>query len=998
MKSKLLVVILLVLAQTMWAQTLSVVGTVKDATGEPLIGATVMVPGTTTGTVTDFDGNYEISVAADGTLEFSYVGYQTQTIAVEGKKRIDVTLSDDTQLVEEVVVIGYGSLSKKEISSSIVQIDSKNLVKGPMNNPMEMLNGKVAGLTVSTTAGANPNGGSSLQIRGASSLEAGSSPLIVIDGIPGGDIRNVAAQDIESMTVLKDAASAAIYGTRGANGVILITTKKGSSEAGKFNVTYDSYFGMNVAKPHQRVLTADEFRRSRRGKDYGYDTDWYKEITRPVAHDINQYINISTATKGGFYTASLNYKNAAGLDIVSKRQEYGGRFAMEQKCLKDYLTINASLSARHVDEKWGDDGQFDNAMGMNPTMPVYNEDGSYFQPTGVTGATNPVTRLKEVQNGGNRNYILANAGLKLKLYSNENHNLNASMNYAFDYNDLKEQLYASSKANESFWGGYKGRARVNYQKWYTHHIEAMLNYDFSMDDHSLKVMLGYSYEKSFWEQVGAENQDFTYDNTLWHAIGNGSYLKDGLANMWTGMSSQALLGYFGRINYNWHDMLFVSASIRREASTKFGPKSKWGNFPSVSVAWEMMSADFMSPAEGVLKSLKPRFSYGVTGRSDFGAYKAIATYTASNSYFMDGEWVTGFAPSVNANPLLAWEKAISYNAGVDFDLWGRLRGSIEYYNRQSRDLLYNYTAPQPPYVHNSILVNVGTVTNQGVEVSLNGDIFAKKDFNWNMGINYAYGRTKLTKLSNDVYEASYVELYQKPGVGSSEYFFRVEEKGEVGQFYGYEYAGVDENGNMLVHSYKQIADAAGRNPGDAGYVETYSMTERDEPVVASKAKAAWKRNIGNGAPKHTLSWTNNFSYKNWDFSVLFTGAFDYSIFNMRKYGMGLQGCGTDNVLATAYTKDKDIRTGGGVISSYFLERGDYFKLDNVTVGYTFSWNEKSVESLRLYLTGKNLGTITKYSGNDPSIVPSTGITPGVDNASAYPVAAQLCLGVTLKLK
>jgi TonB-linked SusC/RagA family outer membrane protein len=949
-------------------------GTVTDVNGETIIGASVVVKGTSNGTVTDFDGNYLLSgVGADAVLEFSYVGYESQTIAVEGRKIIDVVMAEMSVGMDEVVVIGYGSLSKKEVSSSIVQVDSKDFVKGPMNNPMEMLVGKVAGLTVNTTSAADPNSNSSLQIRGAGSLSGGYEPLYVIDGIAGGDIRNLSSQDIESITVLKDAASAAIYGTRGANGVVLVTTKKSRAEQGHFQVTYDSYFGANVAKPHMQVLSADEFRRSRRGTDYGASTDWYSEITRPVAYDINQYVNVATAIKGGSYTASLNFKEANGLDIVSKRREYGGRFAMEQKMLKDYLTLSASLAGRRVDETWGDNGQVDNALGMNPTMPVYNEDGSYYQPTGVTGAVNPVTRLKETSSNGQRMYLMANVGLKLKLYSDEHHNLNTSVTYSLDYNDLKSNTYASALSNESYWGGYKGRANVNYQKNQVHHLDWLINYDFQLDDHTLRFVAGTSWEQHTWEQVGAENRNFTFDKTLWHSLGSGTWLSEGLANMWTGKSQSALFGFFGRVNYNWRDMLFVSASIRREASTKFGVDSRWGNFPSASIAWEMMSASFMDPASSVLKSLKPRFSYGVTGREPGASYQSLSTYSTRHQYFIDGEWVVGYAPSSNANPILSWEKSESYNIGVDFDLWNRLRGSVEYYIRRSPDLLYQYTAPQPPYVHPTILVNVGTTSNRGVEVSLNGDILSGKAVSWNMGVNYAYSRTYLTKLSNEVYQAAYLDLYLKPGVGTSEYFFRVEEGGEIGQFYGYEYAGTDENGNMLI----------------------YDNEGKKQPV--GSADLAWKRNIGNGAPKHTLSWSNQLSWKGFDLSVLFTGAFDYDIFNMRKYGMGLQGCGTDNVLRTAYTKDNDVKTGGGVISSYFLEDGSYFKLDNITLGYNWQWKNKVVDGLRLYVTAKNVATFTGYSGNDPSIVAVNGITPGVDTSSAYPTATQFCLGVTLKL-
>jgi hypothetical protein len=304
-----------------------------------------------------------------------------------------------------------------------------------------------------------------------------------------------------------------------------------------------------------------------------------------------------------------------------------------------------------------------------------------------------------------------------------------------------------------------------------------------------------------------------------------------------------------------------------------------------------------------------------------------------------------------------------------------LNGSIEYFDRRSNDLLYNYTAPQPPYVYNTILVNVGTTKNTGVELSLNFDAVVNQPVTWTTGINYSYGTTKLTKLSSDVYKASYLELYQKPGVGTSEYFFRVEEGGKIGQFWGYEYAGYDESGNMLVYN----ADG--------------------EKVPASSANANDKRYIGNGAPSHFLTWNNTVRYRNWDLSVQFNGAFGFKIFNMRKYGMGLSGSGSDNVLRTAYTDDKAISTGGGVISSFFLENGDYFKLENVTLGYTVPLKSRRiVDSLRVYLSAKNLFTLTGYSGNDPSIVTQTGITPGVDTNSAYPSATQLALGVTLRFR
>ena len=920
------------------AQT-SIKGHVKDATGEDIIGATVTLKDQSGGTITDFDGNFELQCKAGTKLVITYVGFNPQ----DG---MEVVLQEDVAQLNEVVVVGYGSLAKKEISSSVVQINKEQFNQGAATDPMALIAGKVSGLNVAATAEANPNSMTEIQVRGAGSLTASNGPLVVIDGIAGGDLRNIANQDVESITVLKDAGSAAIYGTRGANGVILVTTKKGSGAAGVTNITYDSYIALNVAKPKPDILTTDEFRRSRRGQDYGGDTDWWDEITRPVSYNLNQYLSIDSSTKNGYFGMSANYKKSNGLDIVSGREEYGARFVGEQRVLNNRVQFNASLSARKVKEDWGNDGLFDTALTMNPTIPVKNADGTYYQPNSPTDIHNPVNDLRENVSNGNRIYLLGNADVKLNILQLEQHNLNTSLSYA----------------------------NINYQKWWTNRLEWLVNYTLTLNAHQLKAVLGYSWERSKWEQSGNENMGFVYDNMTYHGIANGSYLRDGKANLWAGSSESTLIGFFGRLNYNFNDMIFATASLRREGSTKFGVNTKWGSFPSASIAWEIVKTPFAESLATTFQSLKPRISYGVTGRSDFDAYRSLSTYSGYGAYYMDNQWINGYAPSLNANPDLAWEKSTAFNVGVDFvAVNSRLRGSVEYFDRRSQDLLYNYTAPQPPFIYNNILVNVGTTKNTGVEVTLEYDVLAKSALKWTTGVNWSMGDTKLTKLSSDVYKMAYLDLYGKPGPGSSEYFFRVEEGGKIGQFYGYEHAGIDENGLLLIYD----------NNGNK--------------VPAAQADPSYKRKIGNGAPKHFLSWSNTFRYKNWDLSTLFRGAFGYKIFNMRKYGMGLQGAGTDNVLRTAYTDHADVKASGGIISTYFLENGDYFKFDNVTLGYTFPMKKRDlIESLRIYVTAKNLFTLTGYEGNDPSIVTSTGITPGIDSNSAYPQATQLSLGVTLR--
>ena len=971
MKNVVMLLATVLFALDVSAQT-TVSGHVKDDTGEDIIGASVIVKGTQNGTVTDFDGKFQLKCEPGVTLVISFIGFTPQE--VKATNNMEITLKEDVAQLNEVVVVGYGSLAKKEISSSVVQVNKDQFNQGAASDPMALIAGKVTGLNVAATAEANPNSMTDIQVRGAGSLTASNGPLIVIDGIAGGDLRNIATQDVESITVLKDAGSAAIYGTRGANGVILVTTKKGSGTAGVTNVTYDSYIALNVAKPHPEILSTEEFRRSRRGQDYGGDTDWWDEITRPMSYSLNQYISIDSSTKNGYFGLSANYKKGNGLDIVSAREEYGGRFVGEQRVLNNRVQFNASLSGRKVHEDWGNNGLFDTALTMNPTIPVKNPDGTYYQPNSPTDIHNPVNDLKENISQGDRIYLLGNADVKLNILQMEQHNLNTSLSYALQYNDLKSNFYTPSTSSESFWNGYAGRANVNYQKWWTNRLEWLVNYTLTMNEHQLKAVLGYSWERSKWEQSGNENKDFVYDTMGWYGIGNGTALQEGKANIWGGSSESTLIGFFGRLNYNYRDMVFASASMRREGSTKFGANTKWGNFPSASLAWEITQTPFAQGLKANFQSLKPRISYGVTGRSDFDAYRSLSTYSSYGAYLIDGEWINGYAPSLNANPDLAWEKSTAFNIGLDFvALNSRLRGSVEYFDRRSQDLLYNYTAPQPPFIYSTILVNVGTTKNTGIEVSLEYDVLAKTALKWTTGINWSMGDTKLTKLSSDVYQMAYLDLYQKPGPGSSEYFFRVEEGGKIGQFYGYEHAGIDENGLLLIYD----------NEGNK--------------VNASQADPSYKRNIGNGAPKHFLSWSHSLKYKNWDLSMLFRSALGYQIFNMRKYGMGLQGAGTDNVLRTAYTKYSDVQSSGGIISSYFLEDGDYLKLDNVTVGYNFTPKKREiVESLRVYLTAKNLFTLTGYEGNDPSIVTSTGITPGIDTNSAYPQATQLSLGVTLR--
>ncbi|MCC8187084.1 MAG: SusC/RagA family TonB-linked outer membrane protein [Bacteroides sp.] len=962
------------------AQSGTVTGTVQDDAGMPLPGVNIIVKNTQNGTIAGLDGDFTLAGVdlSKDVLIFSYIGFNPVEVPVNNRRVIDVVMKEDNTTLDEVVVIGYGSMEKKELSSSIVQVSRKDFMQGAVQNPMELITGKVAGFNVNNTAPANPNAGSSLQIRGATSLTASNSPLIVIDGIVGADIRNLSSQDIESMTVLKDGASSAIYGTRGANGVVIITTRKGAGGGGKAKVVYDGWFGMNLATFKPENLSTDEFRRSMRGYDYGGSTDWYKQIMRDLSYDTNHYVAIDGSSQDGYYSASFNYKKATGMDIASEREEYGARFVVSQGFMDNFMELTGSLYARKVEEKWGDDGQFFNALSINPTMPVYNEDGSFFHPTSPTGALNPVEQLTDRVSGGNRVYLLGNVEAKLNLLKTDHHILNTALSYSQQYNDLNQHEFIPSTHAESIWNNYDGRATLQYQKWWYSQVEWITNYTFSRDDHLLRFMGGYSFREDNWESRWMENKDFPYDSLLWHNITTGSFLNKGEAGMSTGKTQSRLIGVFGRLNYNWNDLIMASASLRYEGSTKFGPKSRWGYFPAASLAWEIANMPFMESVQATVNSLKPRISYGVTGRSDFDAYRSLATYSSQGLYLMNGNWINGFGPSKNPNPSLSWEKGINTNIGIDFELWRRVRGSLDYFDRRSKDLLYTYTAPQPPMIYSDILVNVGTTINTGIELSLEADLIRSKDLHWTSGVVYSTGSTKLDKLSDDVYQASYLQLYRKPGEGTTEYLFRVEEGGKVGNFYGYKHAGVDEEGYLLIY------DKEGNK------IRKGSESEED------------KRYIGNGAPKHFLSWNNSITYKNFDLSIFFRGAFGYDIMNMLKYGMGTMATGNANVLRTAYTDYAHITKDTGILSSFYLENGNYFKLENVTLGYTIPFRGKGenrfIEKIRVFGSARNVFTLTKYKGGDPSTVGVNGLEPGVGSGSAYPSTTQLSVGLTVNFK
>jgi TonB-dependent starch-binding outer membrane protein SusC len=958
-----------------YGQSKTVSGKVIDESdGTSLPGVNIIEPGTTNGTITDVDGNFSLTVTGSNpVLVFSYVGYSPQEIAVGERTTIEVSLSADMTQLGEVVVMGYGTLDRKEVSSAVVNVTKEDFIQAAVSNPMDLVVGKVAGLTVSSTAAANPNasedGAQSIQIRGATSLFAGNEPLIVINGIPGGSLSSLAPQDIESITVLKDGASASIYGTRGANGVILITTNQGSTGSGEFSLNYNSWFGVNTIRRKPRVLTADEFREHRSHlTDYGGNTDWYDAIMNDFSYDNNQYVGFSGSMPNGWYNASLNYKNATGMETGNERWEYGGLFDMTQMALKGLLEFKVSLNLRmtKADDRGGN---FGGMLTRNPTIPIYNDDGTYFHSNDNATRNNPIEAIHENTSFINRQYLRASTGATLNLIENQTHMLNTGVTFQFEQNTRDAQSYEPSTLtliNEA----YAGIAELENEIELNKVVNWITNYSLRLSDHNVKAMAGYSYQDFTTTERTMENSNFAFDDFLWNDIGAGTFLPEGNADMSSDKTLYKLIAMFGRVNYNWKDLLFATASLRYEGSTKFGTNNKWGYFPAASAGIEMANTSFLQTNAPVINSLKLRASYGVTGRSNFDSYNSLATYSSESFYNINGTWVNGYQPSRNPNPDLRWEKGINTNLGIDFALLDRrLTGSVDVFTRRSKDLLYNYNAPQPPMIYNTILVNVGTVVNRGIEVSLGARIIESKTFSWNSDLNFSTGKTNLESLSNDVYGASFLEMYQKPGIGTTEHLFRYEEGGEIGRYYGYRHAGISEDGNLQVYDQN-------------GEVISKGQEQNEDKVF-----------LGSAVPKAFFSWNNTLRYGKFDLNVFFTSALGFKILNFADYGIGFHANTNDNVLLRAYTERAHITGDPAILSSFHLHDGSYLKVENITLGYQTNFASDYIERLRVFIAARNVHTFTSYEGRDPSAVSVNGLTPGVDTNGAYPVAIQFSLGV-----
>ncbi|WP_099463634.1 SusC/RagA family TonB-linked outer membrane protein [Parabacteroides provencensis] len=950
-----------------------ITGRVLDEYGEPIIGANVLVKGTSFGCISDIEGKFEFETQdiGNGVLQVSYIGYITQDIPLKGKTSLIVKLETDVLKVSEVVVVGYGSVEKKELTSAVTSVSSKDFLQGAFTSPLSMIDGKVSGVSVSNPAAADPNASPNIQMRGASSIDAGNTPLVIVDGMPGADLRNIANQDIESITILKDGSAAAIYGSRAANGVILIQTKKG--KAGKVSVTYDGYMDHDMVANKPEVLSAEEFLAHKRDIDFGSHTNWYDQLLRKNNIGQNHYVAVSGGGENLTFRASANYKTKEGLDIGSSRKEYGVRMGFSAKTLKGLLEVSGNLSTRVINEEYVDYKVFQQAVKLNPTHPMMDKDDpdKYSILYGFD-TYNPVGDIKDQENGGDRQFSLADFKIKLNILPN----LNTEVSLARQSQEYLRRLYINSKHKESVDNMRQGRARLQNENWTDYTFEWIGNYFTSIDKHTIKLMAGYSYQEFNHRMFFAENANFPSDVLSYNNLQAGDWnMASGRLGMESLKEKEKTIGFPARLNYNYDDTYYLTASVRYEGNSKFGANHKWGWFPAASAAWRLSNLPVIKSVKNI-DELKLRFSYGATGRSGFPMYSALARYKGGERWQNDlGQWIQTWGPANNPNPDLHWEKQISYNLGLDFGFFqNKLSGSLDAYIRKGKDVISNYDAPLPPFMYDQIFTNVASTSSKGIELTLNWDAVRTKDFSYSTNVIVSYTKSKLDKFSNGTYQKGYMDRYYLPAPGLPGYAQRLKDGTEVGTFWGLKYAGVDESGNMLVWK---------------------DAKEGGEKILANGvASDADKGSIGHGAPRYALTWGNTLRYKGFDLTLYFQGKFDYQILNMYQMYYGLMAEPGINLLKDAYGKNGLI-TSGKVMCDYFLENGNYFRLDNITLGWTPSLKTDWISNLRIYGTIKNAFTLTGYSVMDPTAVDINGLEPGVSGLNVYPVARSFTIGIQI---
>ena len=972
-------VFFLLCSTVMLAQN-KVSGTVLDATGEPLIGVSVLEAGTNNGVVTDFDGNYTLTVKQGAKLTFSYVGYLSQTLAATNGMK--VTLQEDNKVLNEVVVVGYGTMRRKDVTSSITTVKAEDLNRGVFTDPGQMLQGKVPGLVISSTA--DPNGGATITLRGASTLRSGAmSPYYVIDGIPGVDPSTVAPDDIESIDVLRDATATAIYGSKAANGVIIITTKKGAEE--KTNVTYNGYVAIdNILKKYD-VATAAELREyaSKNGvalKDGGANTNWQDEVLRTgISHNHN--LSISGGNGRTNYMVSGNLMKRQGVIKETGMDRFNVRSLISTKLLKDRLNISMGLNSmygKHFGVPTGDKGAsvLDAMNYFSPTNPIKNADGSWSTGAGSKNY-NPLALMYEdtSETIWKRNQFIGKATLEILkgLLWNVNYSWSNYQSTYSGYNTRNSQIEGvGNKNGQASRNTYFGREQT---------FETYLNYGFTAGKHKVDLMAGYSWEqKKNNDGFGLTVEGYYNDDLKWNNLSYAQTILGVQNSVASGyVENVKNISFYGRANYSFDGRYMLQATVRRDGSSVFGKNNRWGTFPSVSAAWNITEESFMKN-QNVFSNLKLRAGYGVSGNAmGFDVYSSYVTYGATGTFVYDGKTYRTYGATKNANPDLKWESTSMLNIGLDFGFMkNRINGTVEVYNKKTKDLIWGYPVPTTQYVYGWMDANVGEMTNKGIEFTINIDAIRTKDFNWMTTINLSHNKNTVDKMQNEQFHTTNLTQGDPDvaGVSANGWTQRIMEGESIGTFYTYLYAGTI-NGRSEYYVLDENGNKTGETTNNPGL--------KDRAIT------------GCAQPKLTAGWNNSFSYKNWNLNAFITGVFGNDVYNSpRAHYTSAQMFSDGKNVLKEFLSNPAGDASGSLPSDRFIEKGTYVRLQSLSLSYTFrNCFDNWIQDLTLYGTANNLLTITNYKGLDPE-VNLGGIDPGIDYRwSRYPHARTFMVGVKI---
>ncbi|WP_250317994.1 SusC/RagA family TonB-linked outer membrane protein [Pedobacter sp. B4-66] len=961
------------------ARKMVITGVVLDENSQPIPGVGVKTASNKS-TVTDSNGKFSIEAeSATELISFSYLGYTTQSKpAGNGTTPLTIKMVLDSGVnLDDVVVVGvgYGTLKTKEVTSSVAHIGAEEFRQSGSRNPLDLIQGKVAGLNLTRTGGSNPNSGVSVQLRGAVTVKGATGPLFVIDGIPGGNPDLLQQDDIASIDILKDGSGAAIYGTSANAGVIIITTKKGKPGPPEFN--YSTYFRKEYVQNKADFLTADEFRQriasgEIKSADLGGSTNFFDQLVNRQNLSQNHNLALTGGTDKTSYRASINYRDLEGISKANGREEYTLRLNVNQKGLNDRLNLQINLATNVNKANLLGGGGWESEATKNPTIPNYNPDGTYrFDLT----STNQLARLAQETNYRKQQTSSADAKADLDIIDGLKASIFGSITRDSRL-DGQYRLKASedSMENTDFPGGGYGYKGDFLSQDFA--VEPTLNYTKTFSGkHSLTALAGYSYRYHIEEGASLGNRGFINDSFHEDNLGKGAALGEGLAEMSSFKNDNTLIAFFGRVNYALDNKYLLQVILRREGSSKFGKNNKWASFPSISAGWNMSEENFMKNISFV-NYLKLRVGYGVTGNSGIPNNASRVTLGGGGKYlFPDGTgtYYETYGPDRNPNPNLKWETKRETNIGVDFTvLNSRLRGSIDLFDRTTKDLLDEYTSPQPPYIQDRIFTNVGTISSRGIELALNYSAIKNTDFRWDMDVTASTLKNVLESYSNDLYKVEYKTFGGIGGAGDLGDAIVTYQGSRLGEFWGKRFAGFTDDGKWLFYN---------RNGEKVRNDQINISKDRNKTDLAP---------IGNGIPKYYASWTNNFSYKNFDLRIFIRGKFDYDILNTTALSYANKTW-SGNLLKSAFTKHSQINDTY-MYSDYYLENGTNVKLDEVTLAYNFKFKTKLIRNMRMYLTGQNLLTITGYSGNDPDFVEDTGTGPGIDSRDRYPSTRSFLVG------